>query len=222
MTYFTQDYIDFFKDLTRNNNREWFQENKKRYTKNVRGAFVDFVDALINALEEEWGAIPFSAKDFMMRINRDIRFSKDKTPYNDHLGAMISPHGKRNMTRPGIFIRANHNEIQVYTGCYLLEKEDLMNVRMKIAENMSDFQKLKSDKSFVSIYGEILGDKHKRLPKELKEAAESEPLIFNKGFYYGFHLPSEWLLSDDLVKEIVKKFKVAIPMNTFLDEALTS
>ena len=72
MTHFTQDYTDFFKDLARNNNREWFQENKKRYTKNVRGAFVDFVDALIDSLEEEWGVIPFSAKDFMMRINRDI------------------------------------------------------------------------------------------------------------------------------------------------------
>ena len=222
MAYFSQDYIDFFKELVRNNNREWFQENKKRYTKNVREPFVSFVDELIKALEEEWGTIPYRAKDFMMRINRDIRFSKDKTPYNDHLGAMVSPYGKRNMTRPGIFIRANHNEIQMYTGCYLLEKENLLNVRMKIANNISEFQKLKGDKNFKEVYGEILGDKHKRLPKELKEAAETEPLIFNKGFYYGFHLPSKWLLSDDLVNEIVDRFKVAKPLNAFLDEVLTS
>ena len=100
MVYFSKDYLDFFKELSSNNNREWFHENKKRYDKHVRKPFISFVGGLIQELEQDWGTIPYQPKDFLMRINRDIRFSKDKTPYNTQMSAMISPHGKKNMTRP--------------------------------------------------------------------------------------------------------------------------
>ena len=86
------------------------------------------------------------------------------------------------MTRPGIYLHANHNGVELYTGCYVLEKENLYNVRSKIIENAKQFNALINDSKFKQTYGEVLGDKHKRLPKEFQEATEKQPLIYNKGF----------------------------------------
>lgn len=220
MTYFTQDYNDFFKELVENNNREWFQANKKRYEKSVKESFYTFVTALLDELQKDWGPVPFTAKDFVMRIYRDIRFSKDKTPYKDYMSAMISQYGRKEMTRPGIYLHANHNGLELYSGCYLLEKENLYNVRSKIVENAEEFERLITEPNFKKIFGEILGEKHKRLPKEFQGAAENQPLIYNKGFYYCSKLPAKDLLSKDLVNKIVGNYKVADKLNRFFDTAL--
>ena len=203
MPYFTKDYIDFFKELSNNNNRDWFQTNKKRYEKSVKDPFNNFVSALLEELQKDWGPIPWTAKDFVMRIYRDTRFSKDKTPYKDYMAAMVSQYGRKEMTRPGIYLHANHNGVELYTGCYVLEKENLYNVRSKIIENAKQFNALINDSKFKQTYGEVLGDKHKRLPKEFQEAAEKQPLIYNKGFYYCSKLPAKELLSDHLVNKII-------------------
>ncbi len=220
MPYFTKDYIDFFKELVNNNNRDWFQANKKRYEKSVKEPFSNFVAALLNELQKDWGPIPWTAKDFVMRIYRDTRFSKDKTPYKDYMAAMLSQYGRKEMTRPGIYLHANHNGVELYTGCYVLEKENLYNVRSKIIENAKQFNALISDPKFKQTYGEVLGDKHKRLPKEFQEAAETQPLIYNKGFYYCSKLPAKDLLADDLVNKIVANYEVAKDINQFLDSSL--
>ena len=220
MPYFTKDYIDFFKELSNNNNRDWFQTNKKRYEKSVKDPFNNFVSALLEELQKDWGPIPWTAKDFVMRIYRDTRFSKDKTPYKDYMAAMVSQYGRKEMTRPGIYLHANHNGVELYTGCYVLEKENLYNVRSKIIENAKQFNALINDSKFKQTYGEVLGDKHKRLPKEFQEAAEKQPLIYNKGFYYCSKLPAKELLSDHLVNKIIANYKVAEDINQFLDSAL--
>ena len=158
MPYFTKDYIDFFKELSNNNNRDWFQTNKKRYEKSVKDPFNNFVSALLEELQKDWGPIPWTAKDFVMRIYRDTRFSKDKTPYKDYMAAMVSQYGRKEMTRPGIYLHANHNGVELYTGCYVLEKENLYNVRSKIIENAKQFNALINDSKFKQTYGEVLGD----------------------------------------------------------------
>lgn len=220
MAYFDQEYLTFFSNLEQNNHKEWFHANKKTYEKKVKMPFRAFIGDLILALEDHWGSIPFEAKDFILRINRDIRFSKDKTPYKIHMEAMLSKYGRKEMTRPGIFLQASHKGISLYTGSYMLQKENLYYVRKAIMDNPATFQSLISDKKFVKTFGEVLGDKNKRIDKEFREAAESQPLIFNKGFYYGCELAPEVLLKDSLIKDLLKKFETAKGMNDFLEEAL--
>lgn len=85
MQYFTQEYIDFFKYLSNNNHKEWFHDNIKRYENNIKKPFLNFVTSLIEEVSKIDDEVNLDAKKCISRINRDIRFSKDKTPYNLHL-----------------------------------------------------------------------------------------------------------------------------------------
>ena len=101
MIYFTKDFIGFFSDLENNNNRDWFHENKKRYETSVKGPFESLVSALISELSKVYPEMTITPKDAIFRINRDIRFSKDKSPYKTHMAALISPGGKKDKTTSG-------------------------------------------------------------------------------------------------------------------------
>ena len=220
MKYFTQDYITFFKELEKNNNRDWFQANKKRYEASVKEPFQAFVEALISSLSKIHNNLTMTPKEAIFRINRDIRFSKDKSPYKTHMAAIISEHGKKNHTRPGMYIQANHADLRVYSGVHAMDKDQLHNVRSHIAGNLKQFDKLINAAAFKKTFGEVLGEKNKRIPPEFNEAFEKQPLIANKSLYYFFKLPPKTLLSDTLIKQVVDGYKVGLPLSRFLDEPL--
>ncbi len=222
MVYFDADYINFFDGLENNNTKEWFDTNKKIYENKVKKPFTAFIEELIAAYNALGYNIPMTAKDAIMRINRDIRFSNDKSPYKTQMGAMISPHGKKDTTRPGMFIEANHRHLRLYTGSHTLEKQDLYNVRKHIANNMAEFTKLITNKAFKDVYGEIRGEINKIVAPEFKEATEKQPLIYNKNFYYFANFNSKALMQDNLVDALIAAYKVAIPVNTFFEDALSN
>ena len=103
MQYFTEDFINFFKELAANNHKEWFHENKKRYESSVKKPFTVFVGKMIEEIQKVDADLMIEPKDCILRINRDIRFSKDKTPYNLHYTAFISRGGKKDKSIPGFF-----------------------------------------------------------------------------------------------------------------------
>ena len=220
MSHIKQDFLNYFRDLTKNNNKEWFHENKKRYEQAVKKPFEDFITDLIEALQEVEGQIPHSAKDGIMRINRDIRFSKDKTPYKTHMAAILSAHGKRNMRLPGMYIQISLEDLRIYSGCHSLEKDDLKNVRSYIKDHLEEFDKLINDKKFKEVFGEVHGEKNKRLPPEFVQVLEKQPLIANKGFYYFKKYDPESILKDDCIETLVKDYKVGYPMGQFLTKAI--
>lgn len=220
MAYFTKGYIEFFQSLIANNNREWFHANKKVYEKEVKEPFVNLIGALVEELEGDWEHAPGAAKDYMMRIYRDVRFSKDKSPYKTHMAAHISQYGRKEMGRPGLFFHANHEGIEIYSGLYKVEKEPLQKLRSAIAADVPAFRKTLEDKNFKKYFGEVLGAKNKRLPPEFKDVALEEPLIANKQFYYKSKLDSEWLLKDSLAKEMIKRYRAAAKINAFLDKVI--
>jgi len=191
MSYFTKDFTAFLKDLTKNNNREWFHANKKRYEKFVKEPFQAFVAEMIARASRVDKGINIQPKDAIFRINRDTRFSKDKTPYKTSLGAVIAPGGRKDHTTPGLYIELNAHYIRVYSGCYMLDKYQLEDVRYHIANNLSQFDKLIKDKAFVKTFGTIQGEQNKRLPKELQEPAEQQPLIYNKQLKTNFSVPGK-------------------------------
>jgi uncharacterized protein (TIGR02453 family) len=221
MAYFTQDFLDFFKELAANNHKDWFHANKKRYEKSVKEPFKVFVQDMINKAAVKDDRFAGEAKDAIFRINRDIRFSKDKSPYKLQMGAVIAPGGrKEGMGIPGMYLELSPAYFRFYSGVYMPEKEVLHNIREYIMKHSKELDKLVSDKEFSSRFGELRGEKNKVLPKEFKAAAEEQPFLFNKQFYFFTELPAETILRDDFSEVIMEHFEASQPMRHFLTKAI--
>ncbi|MCB9260834.1 MAG: DUF2461 domain-containing protein [Flavobacteriales bacterium] len=176
--YFNKAFVDFFKGLAANNNREWFLDNKKIYDKEVKKPFEQLVADLIEATGSK-----LLVKDATFRINKDIRFSKDKSPYKLHVGAVISDGGRKDMTIPGMYLHLSAEEQWIGGGMYMPEKNQLEQIRMAIANNPKTWDKMLQNPDFIKFYTSIKGEKNKILPKELKEFGDNE-WVYNKQFYY--------------------------------------
>ena len=161
MQYFTEDYLNFFKDLAKNNNKEWFQSQRKRYEASVKKPLAIFVTDLISEVSKH-EEINLLAKDCVSRINRDIRFSKDKTPYNLQMNAFVSKGGKKDKSIPGLYVRLGPEMLGIMGGSYGPEKHQLEAIRMDLMNNGDAFNKLISEQKFKSRFGVIQGEKMKR------------------------------------------------------------
>lgn len=221
MAYFNQDFLDFFMELAPNNHKEWFDENRSRYHKSVKEPFDAFVKALIIEMRKTNPALnELEAKNCVFRINRDIRFSKDKTPYKLNRSAAISPGGRKDHSEAGLYFEFTPEHVRVYSGVYQPSKEQLLAIREEIADNQTKFKKIITDKKFVETFGEIKGDKNARLPKELKEAGEKQPLIFNKQFYIYHTMSPELILADNLIEELLSIYDISKPFRDFMNKPL--
>ncbi len=219
MEYFTQDFIDFFKDLSANNHKEWFHANKKRYINSVKNPFEGFIGDLIKEIQQHDAQLEVTAKECVSRINRDIRFSADKTPYHTHYSGFISRGGKKDKSIPGIYLRFGVEEIGIMGGCYGLDKAQLHALRSKISNDIPSFQKLISAPDFVSSFGEIQGEENKRIPAEFQKAFEKAPIIAKKQYYFVAKEKSSLITSKNLVPTIMKYWHIARPVNEYLIEA---
>lgn len=219
-SYFTKKCTDFLRDLSLNNNREWFNEHKETFKVYVEKPFHQFVDDLIEQLRELDPKIQISAKEAVFRIYKDIRFSKDKTPYKEYMAALISKNGRKDHSTPGLYFELRKDGIQIYTGVYEPNKEQLANIRYFIAEHLTEFNKLLQQKAFVKRFGTIQGEKNKLIPSDLKEAAAKQQLIYNKHFYCACKLEKSIITSDKLIKELINCYKDARPLNQFFQSAL--
>ena len=220
MTYFTSDFIEFFKDLATNNHRDWFHENKKRYEKSVKNPFTNFLKDLIIEIQKYDKELNIEPKDSILRINRDIRFSKDKSPYNLHYTAFISRGGKKDKSIPGLFLRFSPEEIGIMAGSYGGSKEQLLGIRNTIQSDLKQFKLIYSNKKLIAKFGTIQGEEHKRIPKEFQVSHKKEPLIAKKQFYLVAMRETELLTSDNLITEIMEYWHTAKPLNDFLTNAI--
>lgn len=221
MSHFKQDFIDFFIELASNNNKDWFDANRVRYEKNVRDPFKDFVQHIIDLIAKKQPEFKdVLAKDCIFRINRDIRFSKDKTPYKMMVSAVVAPEGKKSKAVNGVYFELSPEYVRVYGGIYEIDKDDLYTVREGIVANMKEFQKAYNHPQFKKVFGKILGETNKVLPKEFKEAAEIEPLIFNKQWYFYAQFESDLILSDKLDTTILECFEAGKPVENFFNKLI--
>src|SRR5690606_29263556 len=156
MSHFTPEFIQFLRELPAHNNRDWFLENKKRYEKSVKIPFENFISDLIGELKKEDTRLKdIIAKECIFRINRDVRFSKDKSPYKIHVSALISPTGRKSVNGFGIYIELSGEHTRLYSGAYMPTPELLNQIRQKIYDHPGELEKLISDKKFIQNFGEI-------------------------------------------------------------------
>lgn len=220
MAHFTKEYLQFFEDLTKNNEREWFHANKKRYEAHVKTPFKNFVQLMIDKIQAVDPSVIIAPKDAIFRINRDIRFSKDKTPYKTNASAAISAGGRKDHSKPGIYFEMGYERFGIYSGVYMPDKNQLQLIREAMASQPKEFIKILKAKKFKDFWGEIHGDKNKRIPKEFREVAEDQPLIFNKQFYVMAMFDADKILDPKLDKMIMDHYRAAKPMGDFFYEAI--
>lgn len=215
MQYFTTDFVDFFKELSQNNHKEWFHSQKKRYEGSVKNPFLHFLDDFIKEIQKHDKTLEITPKDCVLRINRDIRFAKDKSPYNLHYTAFVSNGGKKDKSIPGIFLRFSPESVGIMGGCFGPDKNQLAAIRATIADDITEFRKIISDKNFVANFGEIKGDLNKRIPKDLKAIVEKEPLILHKQFYFVAKRAPELISSATLLAELMEYWKAGRGVNEY-------
>jgi len=220
MTYFTPDFLQFFKELAANNHKDWFDKNRGRYEEEVKNPMQKMVQDLIAAIAKKDKAVKIAPKDAIFRINKDVRFAKDKTPYKINTSAIISPEGRKNKDYPGLYIELGPEHLQIYQGAYFIETPKLVELRKYMVKNLTRFNTLAADKKFKKTYGKIEGEDQIRLPKELKDKAEKQPLLAKKQLYWGVTLKPETILKKDLVNTIMKHYEVGQPLVDFLAKGL--
>ena len=215
MTYLTSEFFDFFKELAPNNNKDWFDLNRKRYHQHVKNPFDHLLQDVLDKIVEIDPGIAIESKDCIFRINRDIRFSKDKTPYKMNRSAVIRKGGKKNKGMPGLYFEVDCEKVRIYGGVFEPTKEQLQSIREEIAYESETFSSLVEDVQFTNTFGSIRGEKHVRIAKEFQSAAEQQPMIYNKQFYWFAEYAPKIALEDNFSDLIAAHFSIMKPLNDF-------
>ncbi|HSI89616.1 MAG TPA: DUF2461 domain-containing protein [Adhaeribacter sp.] len=220
MPYFSADFFRFFDELSENNSLEWFEDNKTLYHDAVKLPFRELVQDVMDRIKNCDPLLDIPLSDAVFRLHKDIRFSRDKTPFHTHVEANISRAGKKAKEHPGFFFRFGNEQITLGGGSFQLEKENLIRVRHHIEDEMDRFNAIVEDENFCCKYGELQGERNKIVPKDLRELYEEQPLIANKQFYYSADNETSLILQDDLPDLIMEYYHAGKPLNDFLREAI--
>lgn len=219
--YFTPDFNAFFIELAANNRKDWFDENRDRYQREVKLPFEKFVGDLIAALRESEPEIDPDPKKTVFRINRDIRFAKDKSPYKLFRAANISKYGRKEAARPGLYLQFGPEHLYFAGGAYQPDKYQLQAIREAIVKHPEGFYSAITTKAFAETFGKIQGEENKRIPdKELMAAAADHPILLKKQYYYHTTLPSAMITDPDLLAKTLEIYITALPVAGFLERAL--
>ncbi len=221
MAYFDKRFFEFFEGLTIENSKAYFDANRKVYEEAVRDPFKELVADLIVRVQEHEPEVMLEPKDAIFRINRDIRFSKDKTPYKTHVGAHISRGGRRDHQFPGLYVQLAADKAAVAGGVYNPERDGVHRIRTRIAQDPEAFDRAMSDPVFKSTFGEVQGDRLKRVPPEFKEVFQVQPYVGNKAWWYWADIDAEVIISDELPEVLMDHYLAGQPVAAFLRDALS-
>lgn len=214
--------IKFLKDLKKNNNKSWFDMHRKQY-ETAKEDFAQFVQLLIdNQGKGDQSIASLKAKECMFRINRDIRFAKDKSPYKTNFGASINKGGKKAMVA-GYYFHLEPGQSFAGGGMYMPMPVDLRKVRQEIDYNWDAFKKIISTKKFKAVYGGLDQSEEyllSRVPKGYDSENPAADYLRLKSFIAFVPLTDSDLISKNLVKKTIDAFQTLQPVLNFLNEAV--
>lgn len=218
----TKDSLQFLDDLKANNNRDWFLDNKKRYEvfkKDYHQLVKDFLDAM-KPLDPTLEML--EVKNCTFRINRDIRFSKDKSPYKDHLGVWLSS-GSKGMNRSGYYVHIARSGSFIAGGFYCPEANDLKKVRKEIAYFYEDLEEILNHKDFKREFKDFDRNEINTLKNPPRGYEKEHPAIEFlklKSFETSQKFDIEEITKKDFVAKMTQKLIVLKPLNDFINRAL--
>lgn len=215
----TKSNLTFLKLLAKNNNRDWFNANKQRYL-NEHSNIIAFADGLLAEMNKHDHIETPSGKRSLHRIYRDVRFSKEKTPYNTHWGGSFSRATKK--LRGGYYFHIEPGNTYVAGGFWGPEPQDLKRIREEIAYDASGLRKILNDKRFKKYFGALRGEQVKTSPKGFASDHPDIDLLRYKRFILKHMFTDKEVLSNDFLKKVNAGFKEMRPFFDYMSEVLTT
>lgn len=221
---FSKDTLQFLEDLKANNNREWFLSNKKRYEeykKDYLGLIAEFLAAM---KPQDPSLAMLEPKNCTFRINRDIRFSKDKSPYKTHMGIWMNTNS-RGVNAPGYYIHIEKGASFVAGGFWMPEAAELKKIRKEIAFFYEDLEEILSDKNFKKHFDGFTVTETNSLKTAPKDFEKDHPAIQYlrlKGFTVSKKISDKELFDKDFVKNAAHALIAIKPLNEFLTRGLNA
>lgn len=208
--------LEFLNDLKQNNNREWFQSNKKRYD-SIRAEMKSFYEEVMQRLNQH----DEIEKLKIFRVYRDVRFSHDKTPYNPHFAGSFSRSGKR--LRGGYYLRIRPGESFLAGGFWAPNKEDLFRIRKEFELDDQEIREILTHKDFRHHFGnELRGDEVKTAPKGFNKEHPAIDLIRKKGFVAVREFSDKDVLHKDFMNQVNLAFTALRPYFDYMSDVLTT
>ena len=213
---FEKSSLSYLKKLKKNNNRDWFSENKPTFIEAQNNAKKLYAE-IRNNLEEHDDIEKFK----LFRIYRDVRFSKDKTPYKPHFAGSFSRLGKQ--LRGGYYLRIRPGESFLAGGFWEPNKEDLLRIRKEIEVDATEFREILEDKNFQHYFGNTFkGDELKTAPRGFDKEHPDVDLLRKKGFIAVRNFTDEEVLSSNFISEVDNSYKALRPFFNLFSEILTT
>ncbi|HEX7692111.1 MAG TPA: DUF2461 domain-containing protein [Sediminibacterium sp.] len=214
--------ITFLKKLAKNNNREWFEKNRGSY-EDAKADMIQLLTAVIGSFGKKDTTIAeLQGKDCLYRINRDVRFSKDKSPYKKNMAASLI-HGGKKSDLAGYYIHIEPGNSIIGGGKYMTDPPMLKRIRQEIDYNWEEFRGIIRNKKFVSAYGDIDKSPEFSLSREPRDYEKDNPAIdyIKLKSWIAFRpLTDTELTEKTLVKKIVQTFEALQPLINFLNRAI--
>jgi uncharacterized protein (TIGR02453 family) len=211
--------LDFLKTLARNNDREWFQKNKNRYTDSLTNVS-SWLDELIAEMNKHDRIQTKSGKESLYRIYNDVRFSADKSPYNPRFAGHLKR--VKPFLRGGYYFWLKPGESRVGCGFTYPNSADLLRIRQDIDLNADDWRKILKSKKIMSVFGEMGGDQVKTAPKGFPKDHPAIELLRFKQYWFEHSFTDQEVLAKDFLKRVNETYKAIRPFFDYMTEVLTT
>jgi uncharacterized protein (TIGR02453 family) len=214
--------LTFLKSLKKNNNREWFENNRSKYEA-AKLDFEQFVEEVLAKLSiSDPSVSELKAKDCMFRINRDVRFSKNKAPYKTNMAMYISKGGKKS-NNAGYYLHCEPGSSFIAGGIWMPMPADLKKIRQEIDYSFDELKKITGNKKFKQAFGDLEKTTETSLtrpPKGYEDDNAAIEYLKLKSFIATSPVADDVFTSKDLVKKVVTQFEIIKPLVEFLNRAV--
>ena len=214
-----KDSLGFLTALSKNNDRDWFNNHKDRYIE-ARDNIIAFADALLGEMNKHDHIETASGKKSVYRIYKDVRFAKDKIPYNTHWSASFK--GATNKLRGGYYFRIEPGNSGLVAGFWGPGPDDMKRIREDIDTNYPAWRDLLGDKTLVETFGSLYGEQLGSAPRGYAKDHPAIDLLRYKQFMLRYLFSDEEVLSPDFLYKMNDMFKKIRPFLNFMSEVLTT
>ena len=212
--------FDFLLDIEQNNNRDWFQQNKKRYDAALKNVQEFIAQTIVGISVFDASVSGQNAKNCIFRIYRDVRFSHDKTPYKTHFGAFITPNGRKSGDA-GYYIHIQHNASFLTGGLWSPEPSVLKKIREEIYYSPEELVGILENKTFKSTFGELIDEGSLKNPPKMYPADfEHINLLKYRHFCTEKPVSNAEVTAEDFLKKCLQILEISAPLVKYMNKVV--